>query len=240
MNLERKNEIIDLRFNQNKTIPEICKMLGIGKGTVGYYLKGYNKPRKSNTPKVPKIIISKKDKMVNKLKSKGYSLDDYILLCNNALKMKDIYIQIGLPKNLCKEYYSFLNINNTNLILGNPEERKQINFSFIENNEIKNIGSESSIRRWVKRYLIEHNGHQCQICLNTLWMGKPIPLICDHIDGDYKNRLLSNFRVVCGNCDMQLDTYKNKNYGKGNKYDREYRMKNKQYGGSQGWRAKTS
>jgi hypothetical protein len=51
-------------------------------------------------------------------------------------------------------------------------------------------------------------------------MGKPIPLIVDHIDGNPLNHKVDNFRLVCGNCDMQLDTYKAKNYGKGRKYRR--------------------
>jgi hypothetical protein len=34
------------------------------------------------------------------------------------------------------------------------------------------------------------------------------------------NHKIENFRLVCGNCDMQLDTYKSKNKGKGRKYRR--------------------
>jgi len=48
-----------------------------------------------------------------------------------------------------------------------------------------------------------------------------MPLVLDHVDGNSENNKLENFRLVCGNCDMQLPTYKNKNKGNG----RHYRMK---------------
>ena len=40
------------------------------------------------------------------------------------------------------------------------------------------------------------------------------PLVVDHIDGDSTNHSVSNFRLVCGNCDTQLPTYKSKNKSK--------------------------
>jgi hypothetical protein len=51
-------------------------------------------------------------------------------------------------------------------------------------------------------------------------MGQPIPLVVDHIDGNPTNHAITNFRLVCGNCDMQLPTYKAKNKGNGRKYRR--------------------
>lgn len=66
-----------------------------------------------------------------------------------------------------------------------------------------------------KRFLLEVRGTQCEICKNVEWCGKPIPLVMDHIDGHHENNSLDNLRLVCGNCDMQLPTYKNKNKGNG-------------------------
>lgn len=59
-----------------------------------------------------------------------------------------------------------------------------------------------------------------QVEQGSEWMGKPMPLVCDHVDGDHANQKLTNFRLVCGNCDMQLDTYKSKNKGRGRTYDK--------------------
>ena len=75
-------------------------------------------------------------------------------------------------------------------------------------------------RPFVKRYLTEKYGHKCSICGTTEWCGKPVPLVVDHIDGDSTNNTVANFRLVCGNCDMQLPTYKSKN-----KHGRAWRRK---------------
>lgn len=42
----------------------------------------------------------------------------------------------------------------------------------------------SRVDRW---YLIETRGYKCEICGNEEWLGKPILLILDHINGDSNN-----------------------------------------------------
>lgn len=97
----------------------------------------------------------------------------------------------------------------------------------IDSGEIHNF-VESVIRKHMKRYLIHKNGHKCSICGVEKWCDKPVPLVCDHIDGDSTNSDLSNFRIVCCNCDAQLDTYKSKNRGRGRKYDRDLYNRSKE------------
>lgn len=70
-------------------------------------------------------------------------------------------------------------------------------------------------RYFVRKYLEYKYGHKCSICGNTHWLGKPILLIVDHIDGNIENYNVNNYRLVCSNCDATLPTYKNKNRGKG-------------------------
>ena len=74
--------------------------------------------------------------------------------------------------------------------------------------------------KFVRKYLEYKFGHRCSICGNTHWLGQPILLIVDHIDGDIENHNVDNYRLVCSNCDATLPTYKNKNRGKGK---RKYR-----------------
>ena len=40
------------------------------------------------------------------------------------------------------------------------------------------------------------------------WLGLPLALVLDHIDGDPTNNRRENLRLVCPNCDSQLPTYK--------------------------------
>lgn len=77
--------------------------------------------------------------------------------------------------------------------------------------EFESCADNEASRKIVKKYLIEKHGRRCCICGLTEWMGKEIPLVVDHIDGNAENRRIDNFRLVCGNCDMQLPTYKSKN-----------------------------
>jgi hypothetical protein len=66
-----------------------------------------------------------------------------------------------------------------------------------------------------RKYLEIFKGWICSICGNTEWLGKPIPLVMDHRDGNSENWSVENMRFVCGNCDMQLPTYKGRNKGNG-------------------------
>ena len=59
--------------------------------------------------------------------------------------------------------------------------------------------------------------HKCQICGLSEWMGKPISMVLDHINGRADNNLPNNLRFICHNCDSQTDHYKGKNKGNGRK-----------------------
>jgi transposase len=136
--------------------------------------------------------------------------DEWPYVITNALKEAGVTL---LPKGRRKGTPAYNK--------GKPSPKRKNNTEFIESGEYKKLG-EATARSRVKKYLLEKHGHVCSICKNTEWNGKPIPLVCDHIDGNSSNPELSNFRLVCCNCDAQLPTYKSKNRGNGRTYDRKY------------------
>lgn len=77
----------------------------------------------------------------------------------------------------------------------------------------------------IKPYLLKQQSHRCAIC-NALDIhnGQSLVFILDHIDGDWSNNYRSNFRLICPNCNSQLDTTKH-NLGKGRYSTKMYQRK---------------
>lgn len=56
--------------------------------------------------------------------------------------------------------------------------------------------------------------YKCEICGNTEWNGKPIPLQVHHINGINNDNRLENLQILCPNCHAQTDTFCGKNVKK--------------------------
>jgi hypothetical protein len=53
--------------------------------------------------------------------------------------------------------------------------------------------------------------HQCSMCKNTEWLGIPIALELDHVNGDHYDNRLDNLRFICPNCHATTHTWKGRN-----------------------------
>lgn len=81
---------------------------------------------------------------------------------------------------------------------------------FLENNE-KYCRGNYTPKNFKKEFLNEQNG-VCAICgCEPFHNGKSLTFILGHIDGDASNNKRDNLRLICPNCDSQLETFKSKN-----------------------------
>lgn len=80
-----------------------------------------------------------------------------------------------------------------------------------------------------RAYLLEKHGYKCWQCEVSTWLGHPVPLVMDHIDGHSENATLTNLRMLCCNCDGLTDTYKNRNIGNGRASRRQRYAEGKSY-----------
>ncbi len=70
---------------------------------------------------------------------------------------------------------------------------------------------------YIKRYLRRKYGDKCCLCgwskVNTTT--EKVPLVADHIDGNWKNNTEENLRLICPNCDSLSPTFAALNKGNG-------------------------
>lgn len=69
----------------------------------------------------------------------------------------------------------------------------------------------------VKKYLRKKFGNKCCFCGWSKVNPKTgvVPLVADHIDGNWKNNIEKNLRLVCPNCDALSPTFAALNKGNG-------------------------
>ncbi|KPC64874.1 HNH endonuclease signature motif containing protein [Streptomyces chattanoogensis] len=53
---------------------------------------------------------------------------------------------------------------------------------------------------------------RCALCrTEAVWLGEPLPLEVDHVDGDWRNNRIENLRLLCPNCHSTTDSYRGRN-----------------------------
>lgn len=85
-----------------------------------------------------------------------------------------------------------------------------------ETSGLQSIGTVSS---YIKRYLRGKFGNRCCLCgwSKINFKTGEVPLVADHIDGNWRNNIEANLRLICPNCDALTPTYAGLNRGNGRK-----------------------
>jgi hypothetical protein len=83
--------------------------------------------------------------------------------------------------------------------------------------DVAGLQSIGVVSRHIKRYLRRKFGNRCCLCgwaEVNIKLGE-VPLVADHIDGNWRNNIESNLRLLCPNCDSLTSTYAGLNRGNG-------------------------
>lgn len=83
--------------------------------------------------------------------------------------------------------------------------------------EVSGLQCLGLVSRHVKRYLREKFVNRCCLCGWSKVNPKTgqVPLVADHIDGNWRNNVENNLRLICPNCDSLSPTYAGLNRGNG-------------------------
>ena len=106
------------------------------------------------------------------------------------------------------------------LYCSNKCQAEQQHRSYIEKwkaGKVIGLKTTGVVSRPIKRYLRSKFGNKCFLC-GWSEINKTtglVPLVADHIDGNWQNNIESNLRLICPNCDALNPTYANLNKGNG-------------------------
>ncbi len=78
---------------------------------------------------------------------------------------------------------------------------------------IEQLAPKRSNRKNIKRRLLQSGDlvNRCAICGISDWLGAPITLQIDHINGKRLDYRLENLRILCPNCHSQTETFAGRN-----------------------------
>lgn len=85
--------------------------------------------------------------------------------------------------------------------------------------KVSGLQSIGTVSPYIKRYLRRKFSNKCALCgwsRVNIKTGR-VPLVADHIDGNWRNNVESNLRLLCPNCDSLTSTYAGLNRGNGRK-----------------------
>lgn len=127
-------------------------------------------------------------------------------VCAQGIPMSDAAKKVGL---------SFNQFKTRALALGCYKPRQGVTLKPRDRTDLQNIlqgkcpGYHTNA---LKKRLIETGIKEwkCERCLQTEWMGSPIPIELHHKNGNSNDHVLANLEILCPNCHAMTDNYRGK------------------------------
>ena len=94
---------------------------------------------------------------------------------------------------------------------GTSRNRYSLEEILVENSPY--VNSNDLKQRLIREGILEE---VCTSCTLTEWMGQPIPLELDHINGVRTDNRIENLRIICPNCHALTPTYRGRSNRKSN------------------------
>lgn len=147
----------------------------------------------------------------------SYSLEDFKKAVEESYSIAQVLTKLGLsPKGgnyrVFKKFEKMYDIDTSHFTGQGHLKGKSHKFNTTPLSEILIKDYEYSSNKLRKRLIVEGlKEHRCECCMLNEWLGEPIPLELDHIDGDHYNNTIENLKILCPNCHAKTPTYRGKN-----------------------------
>ena len=138
-----------------------------------------------------------------------YSEEEFRLSWARATSLKDVARRVGVSSSggsikIIRDTASLLKLTTEHFI--RPDRHPlTLDEILIEGSTY----SSSSLRQRLFKEGLKKE--RCESCGLTEWLGQPIPLSLDHINGVHSDNRFENLRILCMNCHAQTDTWCGKN-----------------------------
>lgn len=200
----QKEKLIEL-VQQGLSMKKIADLTGLATSTVAYWLKKYEIAT-LNTIKISHIwAISDEDFIKNVAESMTYrELCSKCGLKSHGNNNKTVQRRIKIMGLTTDHFQKCYDVSNKTNIMSKEDF-------------VKRLTKESLITTGsLKRFILKFNllPHKCDCGIDKEWLGKPISLQLDHIDGDKHNNEIQNLRFICPNCHSQTKTFAGRNLRK--------------------------
>lgn len=139
--------------------------------------------------------------------------EDFIRVCNESQTAAEAAAKLGIAFSTFKRKALKLECYKTNQSgKGKPKNNPSIPLNEILEGKHPQYNTFKLKNRLIKEGLKQNKCEECG--LHNTWNGKPISCELDHIDGNPRNHLMVNLRIICPNCHSQTPTFRSKKRAK--------------------------